>query len=80
MAFNVFPNPTSSLLFVKGTQVLPADARYEIVDVLGLVLLNGNLKGIQTSIDVRHLYSGSYFLQLSTGSAHSTVLFVKATN
>ncbi len=77
VAFKVYPNPAQSILTVDGTAALPNDTRFEIVDVLGRILLEGKIVNLKTSIDVVNLASGNYLLRLYFGKSNVTVNFVK---
>jgi len=66
----VYPNPTSDLIHIS------TEAPYEFVitDLLGKTLKNGEVFG---QIDLSNLPSGSYILQLRTGTSIQTTRILK---
>ncbi|MDR0227828.1 MAG: T9SS type A sorting domain-containing protein [Flavobacteriaceae bacterium] len=72
--FSVYPNPTTSELFIVSEQELTAT----IFDMSGkqieTVLMYQNN---QYSIDVRFLSKGAYWLQLKTGEKVKQIKFLK---
>jgi hypothetical protein len=59
----VFPNPTRETLQVSG--IIKGDLK--VVDPFGRVLYQTKVQDELTSIDLHHLPSGVYFLQIRSG-------------
>ena len=64
-AFAVYPNPTDGVLFVEtrhGTS-LP-DQTYRITNLMGQIILSGNITNETQQIDVSNLHEGMYFITM----------------
>ncbi len=73
---SVFPNPTHSKLEIKSSpQTDFVDARYEITDAGGKLILSGMLDG--NSIDISNLLPGNYFVRLNSRSGFLFRQFIK---
>jgi surface protein len=68
----LYPNPVLSVLNVKVDYNL-INQPYTIVDVLGRVVLNGNLNEVDNAINVEQLSKGIYYLKLSDSNASKFV-------
>jgi hypothetical protein len=76
--FSLFPNPAKSSITISSTINGQANVRYEIVDVLGKVVLqNENNASNKFSINIHDLNSGIYFLRLQVNSSMVVKKFVK---
>jgi surface protein len=64
----LYPNPVTSVLNVKVDSNYRNEP-YSIVDGLGRVVLNGNLKDVDTAINVEQLSKGIYYLKLADSNA-----------
>ena len=65
--FNVYPNPANDKLFVVFNTTLPENKTFTISDITGKIIkqVPGIISGNnQTSIDIRDLKSGIYFLSI----------------
>lgn len=69
--FTIFPNPTSEILYVKGKNKIK---NISVYDLSGKKL---PVKFLDGSIDVRHLESGTYLLEIQTSSGKQTKKFIK---
>ena len=60
---NVYPNPTSGVLFVQTLRAtsLPAET-YRITNLMGQTLMTGNITAENQQIDVSNLPGGMYFI------------------
>ena len=67
-SLKLFPNPVLYVLNVKVDSNL-INQPYNVVDGLGRVVLNGNIKDVDTSINVEQLSKGIYYLKVSANSA-----------
>jgi len=66
----LFPNPVQDILFLKLSDIsISLYSTYQIVDLQGNLVLEGDLSGIdpqKPSIDLSNLVSGFYFLQINS--------------
>ncbi|MGK0426512.1 MAG: chitodextrinase, partial [Ulvibacter sp.] len=72
--FFLYPNPAQTVLNVKILDV-SEKFTFRILNMLGQTVRNGNLSS--TSIDVRDLQSGVYFIEINDGEELSTQRFIK---
>ena len=64
---DVFPNPTSTRLFVKLGSGLVGTGSLDLFDTQGRLIMSNQLSGqTQYVLDVAHLSSGMYYLQVRT--------------
>ena len=76
--FALFPNPAKSSITVSSTIIGTVKVNYEIVDVLGKVVLqNENTGSDKFSININDLNSGIYFLRLQVNNSVVVKKFVK---
>lgn len=76
--FSLFPNPAKSLITVSSTITGPVKINYEIVDVLGKVVMqNENSSSDKFTINVSSLNSGIYFARLHVNNSVVVKKFVK---
>ncbi len=73
-AISIFPNPVHTQLSIEGDDILPG-TEYVIMDVLGRVILSGELS-LEGTINVEKLVKGQYSIQLNHAEA-GAVFFVK---
>lgn len=69
--FNVYPNPSNGILTIDWQQA-ETTATYELVDLTGKILMQGNTTP-QTTIDISNIQRGIYFVKLSTAKFSATV-------
>jgi hypothetical protein len=81
LIINVSPNPVIDILNVKTIAVGLGITSFSIIDLQGKVLLQQNVKIIQsvqtTNIDVKYLMPGTYFLKVNNNNSVTTQKFVK---
>jgi hypothetical protein len=76
--FALFPNPARSVITISSTINGIVKINYEIVDVLGKVVLqNENTDSDKFSININDLNSGIYFLRLQVNNSVVVKKFVK---
>ncbi|HRG00966.1 MAG TPA: T9SS type A sorting domain-containing protein [Bacteroidia bacterium] len=76
--FSLFPNPAKSLITISSTISGTVKVNYEIVDVLGKVVMqNDNENSEKFSININDLNSGIYFLRLQVNNSIVVKKFVK---
>jgi hypothetical protein len=76
--FALYPNPAKSLITISSTINGQANVSYEIVDVLGKVVLQKeNNASDKFSINIHDLNSGIYFLRLHVNNSVVVKKFVK---
>ena len=72
----IFPNPANQHLKVMQTQ--PADhSSFELVNILGEVLMVGNLNESETEINLNALNQGLYFIRIKNEKTTMSFQFVK---
>lgn len=64
--FNIFPNPVTSILNINCVGGIPEKATYKISDPSGRILREDVIDDCFNTIDMQHLPSGIYFLQIDT--------------
>ena len=76
--FALYPNPAKSQITISSTIIGDVKINYEVVDVLGKVILqNENTGSDKFSIDINDLNSGIYFLRLQVNNSVVVKKFVK---
>jgi hypothetical protein len=76
--FTLFPNPAKSLITISSTIIGSVKINYEIVDVLGKVVLqNEHIGSDKFAINVSDLNSGIYFVRLHVNNSVVVKKFVK---
>jgi hypothetical protein len=71
--FSIYPNPASSVLYIKSEEVM-GKAQIKIYDVLGKTVLETRSSDLyQTSINIEELNSGIYFINLKFDNNKSVV-------
>ena len=73
--FSIYPNPTSSQLFIDVSTPLNNNFKAEIIDISGRTVKSINQ--VNYSIDVADIPKGIYFLKLTTDEGILTKKFVK---
>jgi hypothetical protein len=74
-SFQIFPNPVADFLELKLLPSVPLEDKISrIFDISGKLILQTDLKSRASKIDVKHLQSGLYFLQIDN---YKTQLFLK---
>ena len=74
--FKLYPNPVSNMLFIKS----PASESYnlKVVNALGQLVLTKNGNTRSTTLDVKNLSKGLYFLNIDFENGNSqTIKFIK---
>ena len=64
---SVYPNPTTDLL-VLSINELKEEYRYQVLDMAGKRLTNGQLRNNQTQLDFSSYAAGSYYVNIITNS------------
>jgi len=62
---NVYPNPTTDLLVLSISE-LKEDYIYQVLDMAGKLLTNGQLRNNQTQLDFSSYAAGSYYVNIIT--------------
>ncbi len=71
-SFKIYPNPVHNELRLE----YDGNARFEILNLVGQVLYNGNL--VKTAlVETSHLYSGVYLIRFIEGTTVTTQRFIK---
>ncbi|MES2761984.1 MAG: T9SS type A sorting domain-containing protein [Bacteroidota bacterium] len=75
---SIYPNPAKSIITITATTIGNAKINYEIVDVLGKVLIENTHTGFDKfSVNINDLNSGVYFLRLQVNNSTVVKKFVK---
>ena len=75
-SFEIVPNPTSDVIFIKESSNQLLGSTYSIIDVQGRIVQSGNLTD-NNSIDVEGLSSGILFLKIQLDNTVRVEKFVK---
>jgi|APHig6443717497_1056834.scaffolds.fasta_scaffold20741_2 hypothetical protein len=76
--FEIYPNPANKNISLKISTENKHSKNYKIIDLKGKVVSSQDIANIDaTTIDIRDLKSGIYFLQVNSGSTTSTKSFIK---
>lgn len=73
---NIWPNPATELIQFSSSMETPES--YQVMDIQGRVMLQGNLNAMQNSIAVSELKPGVYFLKLNSGKYSALKRFIKS--
>lgn len=81
-ATNLYPNPTSDILYLDLTSEKATQVNMTIVDVMGRTVANQGIESLvagknSLNIDVASLVQGTYFLKLRQQDAVRTLMFNK---
>ena len=63
----VYPNPFNDQLNIVVSGKADIFKHYRITDISGRIIMNGNLNGVLTEINVQNLDKGIYIIQLTEG-------------
>lgn len=72
--FSVYPNPVENMLNIKSVNVVD---NVTVYDILGKVVLQENPGTISPAINMSHLPSGSYLVNVTIGNTSKTVKVLK---
>jgi hypothetical protein len=65
----LYPNPSSDLIRI---QKIPSPSRFVIFDLTGKTVAKGGISTEKPLVDISHLPSGTYLLQVSTSQGEIT--------
>ena len=71
----VAPNPFTSQLRISNPEGV--EARYELVNTIGVVVRKGALQSVETVLNTENLNAGVYLLRLLSGTSSKTLRMVK---
>ena len=71
----VAPNPFTSQLRISNPEGV--EARYELVNTIGVVVRGGALQGVETVLNTENLNAGVYLLRILSGTSSKTLRVVK---
>jgi PKD-like domain/Secretion system C-terminal sorting domain len=63
ISYYVYPNPSYDLITIQASVVV-ANTSFSLLDAAGKQILSGELTGPNTTLDIRHLAAGFYFLKV----------------
>lgn len=73
----IYPNPVSSEIFIDLSNFTPGKYNAKIFDLQGKVCMDINeLKNEKVHLDISHLRSGMYFIQVATGEINYSSKFI----
>jgi hypothetical protein len=64
IALNVYPNPTADKLTLEINDFGNKNLAYQLTDVQGKLLLEGQVEGVQTILDIHSLAKATYFVHV----------------
>ena len=65
----IYPNPANDILFIQSPSTI-LGLIYTIYDQFGREVLHGKLINAYTSVDLKHLPAGSYYVKIGEKSQH----------
>lgn len=71
---NIYPNPTNKDWNIASKEIIES---IEILDVLGKIIFNSNVKSENITIDTTQFNSGIYFAKISLGNSIQTIKLIK---
>jgi subtilisin-like proprotein convertase family protein len=76
-SLNIYPNPTSSQLYIVRGDMIKAFDQYEVQDVSGRSIISGKLSNMHQSISLESLDRGLYTISLSNGDRRISKKLIK---
>ncbi|UPT68239.1 MAG: T9SS type A sorting domain-containing protein [Sphingobacteriales bacterium JAD_PAG50586_3] len=75
----LYPNPSNTLINLADTKLLGLDVQVKVFDITGRLIFNNNFKNSPSmlTLDVSHLASGAYVVQIVSDTYAKTSRFVK---
>jgi len=73
----VYPNPTSEVLYLQLEELVFEKINFNVFDISGKILFEGNLNNGKTMIDVSLLNSSIYFIEFISKNEKYTMKFIK---
>lgn len=73
-SYDIYPNPTVDIINIRATEIIKS---YQLVDVLGKVLLSKKYDSTDLKLDVSNQPKGIYFLKMSFDKGNNTEKIVK---
>lgn len=72
--FQLYPNPTENILTIKSPETI---YQLNVISSSGRVLVNSDIENTQVDINVNHLPTGVYFIEITTGGKKGIQKFIK---
>ena len=72
--FELYPNPTENILTIKSPETIQL---WNLLSSSGRVLMSSDLQKTQVDINVNHLPTGVYFIEITTGGKKGIQKFIK---
>lgn len=69
--FQVFPNPTQGIIHIQASQEMRL---FQVINSQGQCLLENEMNGKQTTIDLQHLVPGMYWLSIEMADGNHSAL------
>lgn len=66
--FEIYPNPANGTLFVRTTTACQGSAEYQIINLIGEIVLSGNIIAETQQINISNLRNGIYFIKIGENS------------
>lgn len=72
----IYPNPATDKLYINTNEALEASSMWQLTDLTGRLLQQGNIQSNNTEIDITHIPQGEYILHINDCNAdsHSTII------
>ena len=70
----IYPNPATNVIHILNAE----GTRYEIIDLMGRIILTGKQNEIEQSVDISNLQKGCFFIKIyKSEKTHSVLKFIK---
>lgn len=74
-SIKMYPNPANSILFIEVAQL--SNAKLQVLDITGKVLMNKDLNNNSNTVDINHLTAGLYLFRVTSNEGTSTNKIIK---
>jgi hypothetical protein len=71
----MYPNPSSNFVTIEVTSL--TNAKLQVLDVTGKVLMNESLNNTTNSVSVQQLPTGLYFFKITSNEGTATSKIIK---
>jgi len=71
LTLSVYPNPATDYLTLRVENFDSENLSYKLLDIKGKLLVNKEITGNETNIDMRRLIPGTYFLKIVVQTGHA---------
>ena len=75
--FSIYPNPSNGLFTLKGNASNSKLQHVKVLNTMGSVIFSSNTTQSNMVVDIQHVYSGVYFIELHFNSGKEVFKVVK---